>query len=338
DSTGYIKLTRFSDNSYEEFREALEQLIPNKPKQLVLDLRSNPGGYMGQAVSIIDELLADDALIVYTEGKIDRNNAKEYAKKEGLFEDGKVIVLIDEGSASASEIVAGALQDNDRALIVGRRSFGKGLVQRPIPLSDGSQLRLTVSRYYTPSGRSIQKPYDTDYDYANEVYERYENGEFFALDSSKLDREHRYKTTGGRTVLGGGGIVPDVFIPADTSDYSPLVGSLVQKNIIQEFAAQYVQQEGATLQEQDFKDFQASFELSGDLEEQFWDFAKSHGVTKSSADYKRSAVRIKNSVKAAIARIVWKNNGYYPIILENDPTFQEALKHFKDRTLEVLKK
>lgn len=330
EQTGYIKLSRFGANSYEEFRQALQQLIGEGMSQLVLDLRGNPGGYMGRAVSIVDELLGGKALIVYTDGKVDSFDAKEYAGKDGLFESGGLVVLIDEGSASASEIVAGALQDNDRALVVGRRSFGKGLVQKPIGLSDNSQLRLTISRYYTPSGRSIQKPYQSGAaDYANEIWERYQNGEFFALDSSKLDQEHIYKTVNGRTVLGGGGIVPDHFVPRDTSYYSPLLDALLRENLLREFASEFVRINGSQWEKRSFEDFQSSFTITSEMEEALWQLAAARGIEKNPTDYARSEAYIKTLLRAIIARLIWQDAGYYPIILEQDATFQAALRQLQ---------
>lgn len=331
EQTGYIKLSRFGANSYDEFRKALEKLTQQGISRLVFDLRGNPGGYMGRAVSIADELLAGEALIVYTDGQLDRFDTEERAGKKGLFEEGGVVVLIDEGSASASEIVAGALQDNDRALVVGRRSFGKGLVQKPIGLSDNSQLRLTISRYYTPSGRSIQKPYSEDKNaYANEIWERYQNGEFFELDSSKLDQEHIYKTVGGRTVLGGGGIVPDVFVPRDTSFYSPLLNELLSENLPREFASAYVREHGSEWEERSFQEFNTHFRLNAEREADFWALAESRGIAKREPDYSQSIGYLRNLLKAMIARLLWQDEGYYPIILQEDPVFQEALRHFEE--------
>jgi len=215
-TTGYIKVNRFASNTYDEFKKSLSQLKRQGMQQLVLDLRGNPGGYMDRATNMADEFLSGDKLIVYTDGKEARYDQKIKAFQPGIFEKGALVVLIDEGSASASEIVAGALQDNDRALIVGRRSFGKGLVQAPIPLDDGSELRLTISRYYTPSGRSIQKPYTHDgkEDYGKDVMKRYEHGEFFNADSIKFDPKLKYYTSKRRVVYGGGGIIPTTSCPS----------------------------------------------------------------------------------------------------------------------------
>ncbi|MFT7282914.1 MAG: carboxyl-terminal processing protease, partial [Cyclobacteriaceae bacterium] len=206
DEIGYIKVSRFSSTTYMEFKEALNSLNGKGMQKLILDLTGNPGGYLDRAVDMTDEFLAGNQMIVYTQGKESRYNDNHISKKLGDFEEGPLIVLVDEGSASASEIVAGALQDHDRALIVGRRSFGKGLVQMPISLNDGSELRLTISRYYTPSGRSIQKPYNGDMEaYQKEYYERFENGEVFNEDNVTLNDSVVYKTDKGRLVYGGGG-------------------------------------------------------------------------------------------------------------------------------------
>jgi carboxyl-terminal processing protease len=215
DKLGYIKINRFSETTYEEFDNALETLQKQGAKEIALDLRNNPGGYLSEAINIADEFLEDDKLILFTKNK---SGAIEetYAHREGDFENGKVYVLINEGSASASEVVAGALQDNDIGTIVGRRSYGKGLVQREMELGDGSAVRLTIARYYTPTGRSIQKPYGDDNEsYYNDYLRRYRNGELQSVDSIHVDDSLRYETPGGKVVYGGGGIIPDVFVPKD---------------------------------------------------------------------------------------------------------------------------
>ena len=213
DNIGYIKISRFSATTFKEFKVALKSLIQLNMSKLILDLTGNPGGYMDRAISIVDEFLEENKMIVYTKGKQNRFNNSHRSTRRGTFKKGPLIILIDEGSASASEIVAGALQDHDRALIVGRRSFGKGLVQMPIDLGDGSQLRLTISRYYTPSGRCIQKPYENNLtEYRKEYYERFTSGEMFIKDSIQIIDSLIYKTKGGRTVYGGGGVIPDYFV------------------------------------------------------------------------------------------------------------------------------
>ncbi|NJK83798.1 MAG: peptidase S41, partial [Saprospiraceae bacterium] len=256
---GFIKITRFARNTYEEFRIALEDLRRQGMQELLIDLRDNPGGYMDAAVEIADELIADKALIVYTKGKKKRFEGEQFAKRSGLFEKGALVVLINEGSASASEILAGALQDNDRALIVGRRSFGKGLVQMPINLSDGSELRLTISRYYTPSGRSIQKDYKNGKAYEKDLTERFQHGEFFTADSIKLDESLRYKTKKGRNVYGGGGIMPDYFVPLDTTENSAYLNALYEQNIPREWAAAYVNRERVRLKTMTLEGFKKNF-------------------------------------------------------------------------------
>ncbi|MDH5604886.1 MAG: S41 family peptidase, partial [Cyclobacteriaceae bacterium] len=208
DKIGYIKISRFSATTYQEFKEVLEALKDKGMKKLVLDLQGNPGGYMNHAIQVADEFLDSNKKIVYTKGKDPRYNTEANTEQKGVFEKGDLIVLVNEGSASASEIVAGALQDNDRALIVGRRTFGKGLVQMPIDISDGSELRLTISRYYTPSGRSIQKPYESVSEYEHDIIDRFDRGEFFVVDSIKFEDSLKYTTLNGRTVYGGGGIMP----------------------------------------------------------------------------------------------------------------------------------
>ncbi len=227
---GYIKISRFSQTTYDEFQEALTKLKGNGMKKLVLDLQGNPGGYMNQAIDLADEFLPAGEKIVFTKGKDTRYNSDAMSTKKGEFESGDLIVLVNEGSASASEILAGALQDNDRALVVGRRSFGKGLVQSPFDLSDGSELRLTISRYYTPSGRSIQKPYNDMDDYGKDIMKRYRKGEFFHSDSIKFNDSLKYKTLNGRTVYGGGGIMPDYFVPLDTTLTSHYLNALYNSN------------------------------------------------------------------------------------------------------------
>lgn len=329
DKTGYIKVSRFSANTYNEFKEAMTKLVAKGMKQLVLDLRDNPGGYMDRATKMADELLSGNKMIVYTNGKGDRYDQQIRAYMPGDFEKGAVVVLINEGSASASEIVSGALQDNDRALIVGRRSFGKGLVQMPIPLSDGSELRLTISRYYTPSGRSIQKPYSKNEDeYNMDLAKRFENGEFFHADSIKFADSLRYKTIGGRTVYGGGGIMPDVFVPFDTSMNSRYLNGLYNKNIIREFSLDYADANKPTLSAMKFEDYAATFKVTPQMLESLKDLATKNGLVYDEKQFTRSKPLIENALKAFIARNVWKDEGFYPIIAKQDDVLQKALTLF----------
>lgn len=337
--TAYIKIDRFMESTYQEFRNILTTLKNQGAKRLMLDLRGNPGGYKDRAEKVVDELLGGDKMIVYTDGKGTQYDSKTMTKFDGIFEKGAVMVLIDENSASASEIVAGALQDNDRALIVGRRSFGKGLVQMPVSLSDGSELRLTISRYYTPSGRSIQKPYllgheeeyDKDYD------DRIKRGELFNSDSIKFNEKLKYRTTGGRVVYGGGGITPDVFVGRDTTYYTKYISELWGKNIIREIALDYANSHQNELSKQSFKDFNKQFVVSDEMLTTLKALAKQTKVQHNEKEYERSLPYIKAQVKAYIARNVWSkktinsglNNEYYQVMSTTDETFQKALRSFE---------
>ncbi|MCU0352274.1 MAG: S41 family peptidase [Cytophagales bacterium] len=336
-STGYIKVSRFAANTYDEFKKSLVNLKKQGLQQLVLDLRGNPGGYMDRATNMVDELLAGNKLIVYTDGKEARYDQRVNASQPGIFEKGPVIVLIDEGSASASEIVAGALQDNDRALVVGRRSFGKGLVQAPIPLEDGSELRLTISRYYTPSGRSIQKEYSHDGtgDYEKDIEKRYEHGEFFNADSIKLNTTKTYRTAKGRLVYGGGGIMPDVFVSLDTSYNTKYLAELFNNNILREYALNYVTDHRRELDKMTYDDFRRKFVVTDGMLKQLTDMATREGVTFREKDFQRSKAYIATQTKALIARTAWRrsekdglNNEYYQITSDQDLVFQTALRSF----------
>ncbi len=336
-ATGYIKISRFAEKTYEEFRQALLELKSKGMKQLIIDLRDNPGGYMDKAVYIADELIPGNNVIVSTKGKQSSYDRAYYASMKGIFETGPLVILIDEGSASASEIVSGALQDNDRALIVGRRSFGKGLVQVPIDLEDGSELRLTVSRYYTPSGRSIQKPYDGDIeDYHQELVKRYEHGEFFHADSIQFNDSLKYKTLEKkRAVYGGGGIMPDIFIPRDTSQYSNYLGELYANGIIREFAINYFNDHRKSIESMTLDQFKNSYEIKDADLNQLNSVAKAAGIKFSEADFKRSKHVIQSNIKALVARGQWGNEGYYAVISQDDDILQQALKHMdKARKLE----
>jgi carboxyl-terminal processing protease len=330
--TGYIKISRFSETTYDEFRKALLKLKSDGMQQLLIDLRDNPGGYMDRATKMADELLSGNKLIVYTDGKDNRYDQKIYANKKGDFEEGAVIVLINEGSASASEIVSGALQDNDRALIIGRRSFGKGLVQMPITLEDESELRLTISRYYTPSGRSIQKPYNPDAadDYNSDLLKRYEHGEFFHADSIKLNDSLKYKTLGGRSVYGGGGIMPDIFVPRDTSAFTSYLVELFNKNVIREYSLNYYSSNKEKLRSYSFESYKKSFQVSDAMLKEILSMASAYGIKFRVKEYNKSKEFIRQNVKAYIARSIWGNEGFYPIINESDEIFRLALRHFGD--------
>jgi carboxyl-terminal processing protease len=330
--TGYIKISRFAATTYDEFLTALTGLKKKGMKRLMLDLRGNPGGYMDRATNIADELLDGNQLIVYTQGKQIRYNSEVRALRPGNFETGAVIVLVDEGSASASEIVAGAIQDNDRGLIVGRRTFGKGLVQYPFPLSDKSELRLTISRYYTPSGRSIQKPYTPggENDYEMDIMNRFRHGEFFHADSIKFDENLKYKTSKGRTIYGGGGVMPDIFVPRDTSQFSPLYEQLWTNNVLREYALEYYNAERKKLEKMGLSAFVSDFQVSDAMLKVLLDRAKTLGVTYQEAHLNRSEKLIRTILKAYIGKSAFKNEGFFPVLLQEDEIFAQAVKRFPE--------
>ena len=335
--TGYIKVDRFTESTFDEFRNVLATLKSQGLRRLMLDLRGNPGGYKDRAEKMVDELLAGERMIVYTDGKGTKYDTQTFTKRDGMFEKGAVMVMMDENSASAAEIVAGALQDNDRALIVGRRSFGKGLVQMPVNLQDGAELRLTISRYYTPSGRSIQKPYVMGHegDYEKDYDTRLKSGEFFNADSIKFNEKLKYKTLGGRTVYGGGGITPDVFIARDTTYFTKYLKDLWGKNILREFALNYVNDNAKNLQKYTFKEFNKSFVVNDAMLIDMQKLAKQANVKMRVKDYERSMPYIKTQIKAYIARNIWQrrlidglNNEYIQVMSPFDDTFQKSLKYF----------
>ena len=276
---GYIKVTRFAATTYEEFRKSVTDLQAQGMKKLIVDLQGNPGGYMGAAIYMADELLGGRDLIVSQTGKVTQYSNKAYASKPGLFEEGAVIILINEGSASASEILAGAIQDNDRGLIVGRRSFGKGLVQMPIDLADGSELRLTIARYFTPSGRSIQKPYDEGYEaYERDQLVRFEQGEYFSADSIKFNDSLKYQTKKGRTVYGGGGIMPDYFVPLDTTMNSAYVNKLFSSDTSREYLLDYVSKNKGKFSKVSVEDYYKNFKVSDAMLNDLVAFGKKNKV------------------------------------------------------------
>ena len=330
DEIGYVKISRFSATTYDEFKVAMTDLTERGMSKMVLDLQGNPGGYMNRAVAIVDEFLASDQKIVYTKGKQRRYDEEEFSSREGLFEDGDLIVLVNEGSASASEIVSGALQDNDRALIVGRRSFGKGLVQAPIDLSDGSELRLTISRYYTPSGRSIQKPYTDSENYSKDLLARFEHGEFFSADSIDFNDSLKYETRTGRTVYGGGGIMPDFFVPLDTVNTSAYLNALFAANALQEYTFEYVSGRKDKLKDAGYPVFREQFRVTNRMLEDLVEVGKANGVRPDLADLNEHRNLFKLQVKAQIARQVWDYQGFYPIFNETNEILQQAIKLFDE--------
>jgi carboxyl-terminal processing protease len=323
---GFIKLNSFTMPAADEFIEAAQDLKSRGMKKLIFDLRNNGGGYMNAAVEIADQFLPSGKLIVYTEG---RKQPKEeyFSSNRGILEQTEVVILINSLSASASEIVAGAIQDNDRGMIMGRRSFGKGLVQDQQELTDGSALRLTVSRYYTPTGRCIQRPYGEGVDYEKDYYERYEKGELMNEDSIKKDEKLKFITKGGRVVYGGGGIYPDQFIPNDTAGASYYLTELYYAGIFNHWAIAYLDKNRARFT--DFNAFLKNFVVSQAMLDQFIAYAEKLGVPKKPSDITISSKVIKNRMKAELARHIWEDNGYYSVYLEDDLDVQSALKHFK---------
>lgn len=328
---GYIKLSKFSATTGQELKNALVSLKAKGMKKLVLDLRGNSGGFLQSAIEVADEFLPSQQLIVYTEGY---NRPKQVANAtgRGLFEQGELVVLIDEGSASSSEIVAGALQDNDRATIVGRRSFGKGLVQEQLTLPDGSAIRLTVARYYTPSGRSIQKPYVNGHgeDYESELYERMIRGEFESIDSIKFNDSLKYTTKSGKVVYGGGGIMPDVFVPIEKNENYQYYNSILNKGILHQFTFNYTDKNRPLLNKyKDFNDFNRRFTVDNNMLNQLVTYANTQGVKPDAKGLAYVHDEITNLIKALIARNIFDEKGFYPIYLKSDKTFKKSLETLK---------
>jgi len=333
---GYIKLTRFSRTSMEEFRESTEKLKQLGMKDMILDLRNNTGGFLDVAVSLSDEFLPENKLIVYTEGlKSPRQDF--YSTVLGDFEKGRLIVLINEASASASEIVSGAMQDLDRGLVVGRRSFGKGLVQRPYKLPDGSMIRLTTARYHTPTGRCIQKPYDEgNEEYFKDFKHRVENGELVNADSIHFPDSLKYFTPNGRTVYGGGGIMPDVFVPIDSTRFSDYYTDLVRKGVFNTFTMNYLDKNREKLLNKyaELKDFKAGFEVTDEMFADFEKAAADEGVKKETTDkYEYPESDMKLQIKAMIARNLWGVNAYFELINELDIELKKAVDLLKDGSM-----
>jgi len=326
DSTGYIKLGKFTEVSYREFMEAMEALQKKGLKKLILDLRGNGGGILDQAVEIADEFLDNDKLITYTEGT--HYAKKEYrCKRPGLFENGPLIVLADEGTASASEILIGALQDWDRATIIGRRTFGKGLVQEQYDLSDGSALRLTIARYYTPIGRSIQRPYDKgDKVYFDEISDRFHDGEMINVDSIKNDTNKIFKTVGGRKVYGGGGITPDIFVAIDTSGYSSIDTKIYIKGTLEIFGYKYYLQNQQQLNSYATRaDFVKNFSLTDNAWKNFTIIAAKDSISLNNISQKEKAELLEH-IKSFIARQVWHNEGFFEVMNSDDDMIKKALE------------
>jgi carboxyl-terminal processing protease len=330
--TGYIKISRFAENTHDEFLKAFDELKRDNLKNLIIDLRGNPGGYLSTAIQLVDELLDERKLIVYTQGR-SKPRAEYKAERPGVFEKGKLIVLIDEGSASASEIVSGAVQDWDRGMVIGRRSFGKGLVQEPYELRDGSALRLTVSRYYTPSGRCIQKDYTDKEKYEHDIMDRYENGELQSdLKSAIHDSTPYYTLRLKRTVFAGGGINPDYFVPIDTSFSSFYLTEVVSNALIGKFAYEYLDQNRKAITAiPSLKIYIDAYQINDAAFEQFIAFTKRNGIeVPTASDLSRSKEFIKLQLKALIARQIWRDQGFYSVIQKQDKAILLALKKLNE--------
>ena len=338
---GYLKLNSFSRSTVEEVQKGISFLKSKGMKHLIFDIQGNGGGLLDAAQKVADEFLSGDKLIVYSEGRAQpRSNLQ--AGKKGLWEDGSLILLTDEYSASASEIVSGAIQDWDRGLIIGRRTFGKGLVQRPIDLSDGSQIRLTIARYFTPTGRFIQKPYDNVKDYEDDLNERYKHGEFIHMDSIKFPDSLKFETkVTKRTVYGGGGIMPDIFVPLDTSGNSEYFSDLVQGGHITSFALEYVDKNRENIFSiyPSFEEFNNKFVIDSKFMDEFFSY-----VTKEDKDlkhneeqYKVSEQLLKLRMKAILAQNIWGYNEFYQVYNDSNEMLQRAIKALRDGEYEKSK-
>ncbi|MBG8555158.1 S41 family peptidase [Hymenobacter sp. BT594] len=331
ETTGYIKISRFASGTYDEFKQALGDLNRQGMTKLVLDLRGNPGGYLDRATKLADEFIAGTRKLVYTEGKDDQFDTQTFSRVNGEFEEGQLVVLIDEGSASAAEVVAGALQDHDRALLVGRRTFGKGLVQQPVVLNDGSELRLTIARYYTPSGRCIQKSYaEGPAAYSQELRNRQRQGELQHADSIHVDDALRYHTAHGRVVYGGGGISPDVFVARDQATLAPYYARLQSQNLVREYALQFFQSHKAELEALRFEQFQESFQISPAQLAELADRAEQDGIALDETALRQCAPLLSNQLKAHIARSAYGKTAYYQVLNSRDAELQAALKAVAD--------
>ncbi len=334
DDIGYLKLSKFSATTYDEFKRGIRNLQAKGMKQLIFDLRGNSGGYLNAAVEIADEFLPRGSMIVYTEGR-NRPRRDMTARRRGMLEDIPVVVLIDGESASASEIVAGALQDNDRGTIIGRRSFGKGLVQEQIMLSDNSAIRLTVARYYTPTGRSIQKPYSGDHEkYLLESYERYENGELFSEDSIHFADSLKYTTPKGKTVYGGGGIMPDIYVPLVNDSTEYYFNRIVNLGLLYQYAFDYTDRHRAELQRYKTVDaFSKQFVVTDAMFNELVKRAEEKGVKGTEVQQQVARRETNILLKAYIARNLFDEEGFYPIYAPMDEILQRAIEELKNASL-----
>ena len=333
DKTGYIKIAQFGKNTYDEFFAALSKLKKDGASRYIVDLRGNPGGYMEMAILMVNEFLEQGELIVYTKGRKEREDIQVWSDDQGSFHDAQVAVLIDEYSASASEIMAGALQDNDRGLVVGRRSFGKGLVQKQIYLPDSSAIRLTIARYYTPSHRCIQKDYtlgDED-DYSKELYDRYSHGELYSADSIKVDKSKIFRTANGRIVYGGGGIVPDIFVPNDTTGITTYYRAVANLGLLQQYVYTYVDINRDQLKNvKTVKQLMGMMPSDDALTYDFVCYARDNGVPMRWYYINLSRSLIARHLRAIVIRDVLGSDEFYRYYNRTDNTVNAALKALND--------
>lgn len=328
-NVGYIKLDQFAQNSLDEFKKALSDLKKQGMKSLIFDLRGNSGGYLQTAFSLGNEFLGKGKTVVFTEGL--KSPKQVYAtESDGDFRDGNLVILIDEGSASASEIVSGAIQDWDRGVLIGRRSFGKGLVQRPFNLPDGAQIRLTTARYYTPTGRCIQRSYEKgSEDYFKEMTKRLAHGEYYHADSIHFPDSLKYYTlNSGRTVYGGGGIMPDIFMPADTTYNSKLLTDLIRKTVFNNYCIDYVLKNRDAIHKKypDFASYNKNFEVTDDMIDGLKAMAETKGVAWDDEQYLRSEMWVKLRMKGMIAQNVWDVDKFYQVVMREDKMIQKAVE------------
>ena len=327
DQYGYINIEKFGETTYPEMLIALAQLHQQSCKGVIIDLRGNTGGYMGAAIQMVNEFLPKGKLIVYTEGR--KCPREDYPSNgTGSSQQMPLIVLLDEGSASASEIFAGAIQDNDRGTIIGRRSFGKGLVQQPIEFNDGSAIRLTIARYYTPSGRCIQKPYHKgkDENYELDIINRYEHGEFFSQDSIKQDESHIYYTSLGRPVYGGGGIMPDIFVPQDTTGVTSYFSMAVNRGLTIQFSFQYTDKNRQKLQKYDNADDLLKYLKTQNILEKFAQFAESKGLKRRNILMNKSKALFERNLYANIIYNMLNMEEYMKFLNQSDKTVLKAVE------------
>lgn len=334
EATGFIKLNKFSATTTEEFTAAMKELKKQKVQNLILDLRGNGGGYLNSAVEISGQFLENNQLVVYTSG-INEPRKDYNAGSAGEFKKGKLVILVDEGSASASEIVAGAVQDWDRGVIIGRRTFGKGLVQKPFYLTDGSMVRLTTAHYYTPSGRCIQKPYDEGLDeYRKDYQHRLSSGEMFNVDSIQFSDSLKFNTLiNKRTVFAGGGVMPDIFVPLDTSSHYAYINRLRRNNIIYNYTLDYIDKNREQIKSKypQFKDFDTKFNVSDDIIAGIVENGVKEGIEKNAESLEFSGNDMKKEVKSLLARDLYERDAFYKVYLKDDKEILKALEVIRNQ-------